>query len=396
MTSVPGAAKTRKKPTAAKGAAAEASDGPQQPERGNGSHPAAAAAGKAKQAKAAPGNTPPAAPAVRVPLVVLTDGRAKSRDGEASDDDKSCPSKKDTVPTCGHNSWDNVRVIKGQVTLRCRLCQIQWRAHVGAVWRKRKCQVFNTPEGCPAGVECPKLHLHPKKQSLRERVVCHGPDVLSHVPIEAFTTHALPEPTTAFAPNPTSVEKNAAPAKVAVPRASQTKTVSYIKPCEHNRWENVRVRKSLVTLRCRDCTMQWRQVSGTLDKCPEFPHCTKGVDCGHLHVYSWKGERKFEETPDLKAILAAARRARSESDASLLAEVASMPDLSPDEEPVLASFGASLNAARQAAASEQPTDPAAAEQQQQLLQQLAGPYAFPAAQPAAFGGFSAPPNPFAA
>ncbi|KAJ9461101.1 hypothetical protein DIPPA_02401 [Diplonema papillatum] len=89
-------------------------------------------------------------------------------------------------PNCGHNSWDNVRVIKGQVTLRCRVCQVQWRTHVDAVWRKRKCGFFNTASGCNQGHACAKLHLHPKKQSLTVRYETHGEQVLTQVPTEVI------------------------------------------------------------------------------------------------------------------------------------------------------------------------------------------------------------------
>ncbi|KAJ9461104.1 hypothetical protein DIPPA_02416 [Diplonema papillatum] len=299
--------------------------------------------------------------------------------------------KKAAEPTCAHNSWDNVRVTKGQVTLRCRVCQVQWRTSVDGAWRKRKCALFGTPEGCNQGSVCPKLHLHPKKQSLWERVDQHGCDVLFLVPVDAITPISPAEMHQAgdsrFAPasgpdgmnsisscyfpndstgsseadehsaqdfrnvSPVLPLKGSTPLALQLPlsrfgsttsgqcsgydnsgsmsgrgHASRTNSygsaeasgvsyssarmiggrqqmltaeakglagknsakVGYVKPCTHNRWENVRVKKGLVTLRCRECQQQWRQVSGTLNKCPDFPRCPNGAACEMLHVHSSK------------------------------------------------------------------------------------------------------------
>ena len=67
---------------------------------------------------------------------------------------------------CGHNSWDNVRTKKGNVFLRCRVCDCQWRLPVDSVTR---CTAFND-KTCNLGEDCPKLHLHTRKLSLAQRV----------------------------------------------------------------------------------------------------------------------------------------------------------------------------------------------------------------------------------
>ncbi|KAJ9461105.1 hypothetical protein DIPPA_02414 [Diplonema papillatum] len=72
------------------------------------------------------------------------------------------------------------------------------------------------------------------------------------------------------------------------PRKVNAPRVSFEKPCTHNRWENVRVKKRNVTLRCVVCLQQWRQVAGTLDKCQKFPLCDKLLSCEQLHVYTSK------------------------------------------------------------------------------------------------------------
>eukprot|EP01060_Flectonema_neradi_P027631 TRINITY_DN37230_c0_g1_i1.p1 TRINITY_DN37230_c0_g1~~TRINITY_DN37230_c0_g1_i1.p1 ORF type:complete len:280 (+),score=51.80 TRINITY_DN37230_c0_g1_i1:58-840(+) len=80
---------------------------------------------------------------------------------------------------CEHNSWDNVRADKQFLTLRCRLCQKQHRVALNATdW---KCSDYNKKKGCQLGDDCPKYHVHYKKQSLEERVRIHGADVVQFV-----------------------------------------------------------------------------------------------------------------------------------------------------------------------------------------------------------------------
>eukprot|EP01059_Diplonema_ambulator_P035777 TRINITY_DN8586_c1_g1_i1.p1 TRINITY_DN8586_c1_g1~~TRINITY_DN8586_c1_g1_i1.p1 ORF type:complete len:255 (+),score=42.38 TRINITY_DN8586_c1_g1_i1:50-814(+) len=88
---------------------------------------------------------------------------------------------KDAKPCCDHNDWDNVRVNKKVMTLRCRVCQKQFRLHVNEVWNNRKCDEFTTQGSCHE--HCPKLHINYRKQNLETRFKNHGASVLNHVRI---------------------------------------------------------------------------------------------------------------------------------------------------------------------------------------------------------------------
>eukprot|EP01060_Flectonema_neradi_P032263 TRINITY_DN5099_c0_g1_i1.p1 TRINITY_DN5099_c0_g1~~TRINITY_DN5099_c0_g1_i1.p1 ORF type:complete len:370 (+),score=71.79 TRINITY_DN5099_c0_g1_i1:61-1170(+) len=79
---------------------------------------------------------------------------------------------------CPHNSWDNVRAKKGGATLRCRICQVQWKTSLSDLTR---CTAFMKGQ-CTLEKNCPNIHVHGKKQSLTERVDKFGNDVLVRVP----------------------------------------------------------------------------------------------------------------------------------------------------------------------------------------------------------------------
>ncbi|KAJ9466655.1 hypothetical protein DIPPA_17647 [Diplonema papillatum] len=79
---------------------------------------------------------------------------------------------------CTHNEWDNVRVLKGSMTLRCRICQKQWRAKTEIAWGVLRCPEFLAGGTCSSGDACGKLHIHYRKQSLHDRVEKHGELVL--------------------------------------------------------------------------------------------------------------------------------------------------------------------------------------------------------------------------
>eukprot|EP01064_Diplonema_japonicum_P001473 TRINITY_DN1094_c2_g1_i1.p1 TRINITY_DN1094_c2_g1~~TRINITY_DN1094_c2_g1_i1.p1 ORF type:complete len:203 (+),score=51.72 TRINITY_DN1094_c2_g1_i1:53-661(+) len=96
---------------------------------------------------------------------------------------------------CEHNSWDNVRVCKKVMTLRCRVCQKQWRTPVDSVW-ELKCDAFGAGK-CPEGDSCLRMHIHYRKQTLEERVRSHGTEVLHHVRSSRLKTDSAPTtPTT--------------------------------------------------------------------------------------------------------------------------------------------------------------------------------------------------------
>ena len=66
---------------------------------------------------------------------------------------------------CGHNSWDNVRIKRGWLVLRCRLCHSQWRQRPTEITR---CNAFS--EGnCPNSTQCPNLHVHHIKHTKAQR-----------------------------------------------------------------------------------------------------------------------------------------------------------------------------------------------------------------------------------
>ena len=66
---------------------------------------------------------------------------------------------------CLHNDWDNVRVKKGFITLRCRICQLQWKTETENI---RKCiDYFQT--SCSRGTSCPYPHIHRYKMSVKTR-----------------------------------------------------------------------------------------------------------------------------------------------------------------------------------------------------------------------------------
>eukprot|EP01059_Diplonema_ambulator_P003771 TRINITY_DN1347_c0_g1_i5.p1 TRINITY_DN1347_c0_g1~~TRINITY_DN1347_c0_g1_i5.p1 ORF type:complete len:172 (+),score=29.06 TRINITY_DN1347_c0_g1_i5:83-598(+) len=79
---------------------------------------------------------------------------------------------------CKENGYDNVRVVRGQMTIRCRGCEHRVKAATKVVksWR---CQQFWLKGACPLGDECPKLHLYFRKRNLQQRIDVHGEEKLS-------------------------------------------------------------------------------------------------------------------------------------------------------------------------------------------------------------------------
>eukprot|EP01062_Namystynia_karyoxenos_P024530 TRINITY_DN19577_c1_g1_i1.p1 TRINITY_DN19577_c1_g1~~TRINITY_DN19577_c1_g1_i1.p1 ORF type:complete len:829 (+),score=198.61 TRINITY_DN19577_c1_g1_i1:106-2487(+) len=74
------------------------------------------------------------------------------------------------APPCRHNSWDNVRIKRGWLILRCRVCHEQWRIRPQDAER---CADFapreGVPVGCARGASCPQLHIHYVKHTKVER-----------------------------------------------------------------------------------------------------------------------------------------------------------------------------------------------------------------------------------
>eukprot|EP01064_Diplonema_japonicum_P012880 TRINITY_DN2022_c1_g2_i1.p1 TRINITY_DN2022_c1_g2~~TRINITY_DN2022_c1_g2_i1.p1 ORF type:complete len:189 (+),score=33.49 TRINITY_DN2022_c1_g2_i1:86-568(+) len=82
------------------------------------------------------------------------------------------------VKPCDHNSWDNVRVLKGEMTLRCRECQGQWKVKE-KIWKGKKCAEFSRTAKCGVEGPCARLHIHTKKQGLQERINIHGTEAIT-------------------------------------------------------------------------------------------------------------------------------------------------------------------------------------------------------------------------
>ena len=71
---------------------------------------------------------------------------------------------------CTHNSWENVRVRRGRMCIRCRVCQRQWTCGSQLAWQAMRCRSFLTREGCHLGDSCTKLHFNRRKQQQHERL----------------------------------------------------------------------------------------------------------------------------------------------------------------------------------------------------------------------------------
>eukprot|EP01064_Diplonema_japonicum_P004821 TRINITY_DN1316_c2_g1_i3.p1 TRINITY_DN1316_c2_g1~~TRINITY_DN1316_c2_g1_i3.p1 ORF type:complete len:300 (+),score=53.78 TRINITY_DN1316_c2_g1_i3:104-1003(+) len=59
------------------------------------------------------------------------------------------------------------------------------------------------------------------------------------------------------------------------------------RPCNHNNWDPVRVKRRTALLRCRVCVSQWKLPVGKVTRCPKYVSpdgCGKGSLCNSLHV----------------------------------------------------------------------------------------------------------------
>eukprot|EP00755_Sulcionema_specki_P014886 Sspe_Gene.57898::Locus_31764_Transcript_1_1_Confidence_1.000_Length_587::g.57898::m.57898 len=67
-------------------------------------------------------------------------------------------------------------------------------------------------------------------------------------------------------------------------------------PCAHNNWDDVRQRKGVKMLRCRECNILWKWPRGTrrggsaIQRCIPFLNgeCLVGKDCPLIHVWRRK------------------------------------------------------------------------------------------------------------
>eukprot|EP01059_Diplonema_ambulator_P036197 TRINITY_DN8940_c1_g1_i1.p1 TRINITY_DN8940_c1_g1~~TRINITY_DN8940_c1_g1_i1.p1 ORF type:complete len:215 (+),score=47.52 TRINITY_DN8940_c1_g1_i1:58-645(+) len=81
---------------------------------------------------------------------------------------------------CEQNGFDNVRVVKGQMTLRCRTCEYKVKVDT-QLKRNWRCMDFWVRGGCPNGSKCKLIHLYQRKRNLQERIDAHGATKLSGI-----------------------------------------------------------------------------------------------------------------------------------------------------------------------------------------------------------------------
>ena len=64
--------------------------------------------------------------------------------------------------------------------------------------------------------------------------------------------------------------------------------------CMHNHWDNIRVKKGIVTLACRYCKQKWKLPHPIPNKCPDFyrGYCPFGPHCPYLHIHRFKSKAK--------------------------------------------------------------------------------------------------------
>eukprot|EP01062_Namystynia_karyoxenos_P005562 TRINITY_DN11931_c0_g1_i1.p1 TRINITY_DN11931_c0_g1~~TRINITY_DN11931_c0_g1_i1.p1 ORF type:complete len:523 (+),score=65.53 TRINITY_DN11931_c0_g1_i1:59-1627(+) len=95
----------------------------------------------------------------RIPTLLDTDAPPLLQPGVAHGDpaeDGSQAVAQQPAP-CAHNSWDSLRIRKGQVALRCRECEASWR--VQANWlADSRCAAFDA-DAC-AQHSCAAVHVH--------------------------------------------------------------------------------------------------------------------------------------------------------------------------------------------------------------------------------------------
>eukprot|EP01062_Namystynia_karyoxenos_P053820 TRINITY_DN4380_c3_g1_i1.p1 TRINITY_DN4380_c3_g1~~TRINITY_DN4380_c3_g1_i1.p1 ORF type:complete len:621 (+),score=67.13 TRINITY_DN4380_c3_g1_i1:116-1978(+) len=74
-----------------------------------------------------------------------------------------------------------------------------------------------------------------------------------------------------------------------------------MRPCVHNKWDDVRTRRHHKILQCRECRSKWK-IRMPINTCTHWPHgrCARGDGCELLHV----SKRKFDAHGYSEAVLA--------------------------------------------------------------------------------------------
>eukprot|EP01064_Diplonema_japonicum_P016444 TRINITY_DN24458_c0_g1_i1.p1 TRINITY_DN24458_c0_g1~~TRINITY_DN24458_c0_g1_i1.p1 ORF type:complete len:260 (+),score=39.34 TRINITY_DN24458_c0_g1_i1:76-780(+) len=81
------------------------------------------------------------------------------------------------------------------------------------------------------------------------------------------------------------------------------------RPCSHNEWDSVRVKRKQILLRCRKCASQWKLRAGEITRCVKFTSgmCRKGPSCTLFHIYSRKQTKEERQAVLLAEALAKMR-----------------------------------------------------------------------------------------
>ena len=119
-----------------------------------------------------------------------TASRAQPPSAGVSDADQFAYGK--TLVPCSHNSWENVRVRKGKMTVRCAACQGQWTHASDIVWRVMRCKEYSNRSGCWRGDSCSRLHFSRRKMLLTDRIKIHGKESIHPAALESDSVAPSP------------------------------------------------------------------------------------------------------------------------------------------------------------------------------------------------------------
>eukprot|EP01062_Namystynia_karyoxenos_P001923 TRINITY_DN1066_c0_g1_i1.p1 TRINITY_DN1066_c0_g1~~TRINITY_DN1066_c0_g1_i1.p1 ORF type:complete len:781 (+),score=143.31 TRINITY_DN1066_c0_g1_i1:109-2451(+) len=213
-------------------------------------------------------------------------------------------------PPCKHNNWDNVRVKKGYFGLRCRDCRKPWKVPAAMV---EKCPAFFSGY-CPNGPNCPLPHINRHKAQLKDAPGSQeqghstqgsppaGSPVFLAAP-QAPTQQEAIDATFAVPGMGTEGQKLSAELQQQLEQLVLEKSANpgFIeamagRPCRHNNWDNVRMVKGKIGLRCRSCGAHWKAEVTLIAKCPAFFNgfCPNGVECVLPHIHRYKNKQKEE------------------------------------------------------------------------------------------------------
>lgn len=268
------------------------------------------------------------------------------------------------TPPCSHNNWDKVRVKKGSAALRCRDCGASWRVPSSL----RKCPSFFCGY-CPNGPSCALPHVHKYKNREREALEAQRQAALQAAAAAAARAHVasgegaagacfavpahvfmggspLPSPPQG-SPSPRAQDFNApqgSSPRSASPLATELADgeVQQPRPCDHNNWDAVKLRKGRLTLRCRECNKFWKLLSKSVRKCADFfaGYCPLGTLCPLVHVHRYKNQQKEAEKIRIAAEACQQRQAMcilaASSTGSTASPAAATPAPSPSPPPAVA------------------------------------------------------------